>query len=87
MQERFLNEINFQQMSNQQQTVNNYNNCTFNFTLTKCQYYSVILHIHMPVLYFTLSVKYVNLKTEFSGERILLFSLTVLVFLRTLIGK
>ena len=30
-QERFLNEINFQQMSNQQQTVNNYNNCTFNF--------------------------------------------------------
>ena len=30
-QERFLNEINFQQMFNQQQTVNNYNNCTFNF--------------------------------------------------------
>ena len=30
-QKRFLNEIDFQQMSNQQQTVNNYNNCTFNF--------------------------------------------------------
>ena len=63
-QERFLNEIKFQQMSNQQQTVNNYNDCTFNFN-TKCQYCSVILHIHMPVLYFTLSVKYVNLKTEY----------------------
>ena len=63
-QEHFLNEINFQQKSNQQQTVNNYNNCMFNFN-TKCQYYSVILHIHMPVLYLTLSVKYVNLKTEY----------------------